>query len=55
VRSGDVSAIRCDLPEAMKTQRAVDAIAAVLARSTHRSIGGLPGRAGGDVDAVEYS
>lgn len=55
VISGDASAIRCDLAEAMKTQRVVDTIAAALAASGRQPINGTARPAGGEVDAVEYS
>lgn len=55
VISGDASAIQCDLPEAMRTQRVVDTIAAALAASGRQAIHGAGRSAGGNVDAIEYS
>jgi predicted dehydrogenase len=55
VVTGDRSAIRCDLAEAMKTQRTVDTIAATLAARGRQTIDGARRPGGEGVDAVEYS
>jgi predicted dehydrogenase len=55
VSSGDASAIRCDLAEAIKTQRTVDAIACALTTNGRQAVNGPRRAAGENVDAVEYS
>jgi predicted dehydrogenase len=55
VSSGDASAIRCDLAEAMKTQRTVDAIASALTTNGRHVVNGGRRPAGESVDALEYS
>jgi myo-inositol 2-dehydrogenase / D-chiro-inositol 1-dehydrogenase len=55
VRSGRSSAIRCDLPEAIRTQRVVDTIAAALVQGGRQVINGAGRAAGGNVDAIELS
>jgi predicted dehydrogenase len=55
VRTGDPRAIRCDLADAMKTQRVVDAIAAALAGSGRQDVGGSERSAREDFDATQYS
>ena len=55
VASGDSADIRCDLAEAMKTQRVVDAIAAALAQTGRQTVKGSGRAVREGFDAVEYS
>jgi predicted dehydrogenase len=55
VISGNSGEIRCELADAMKTQRVVDSVGAALAAAGRQAIQGVAEKAGGNIDAAEYS